>query len=190
MHACVLAMQRGSREQHQEPTCTGTGAQRAWMAGVLYVEEEDQFDELELALEKASGNYQEELKRSSAPVLPRSMPVNFAGAIMNVRESAHSITDQFPFSSSWNDTKRRQLFLCGACANYNPDLGRGIIGHSRPVAYGPRALERPRAIRDWSGMADHAPALGLGCIYQVCGFCAGSWGMIQCHASSIPVDAG
>ena len=29
--------------------------------------------------------------------------------------------------------------------------GRGMIGHSRPVAYG------PRAIRDWSGMADHAP---------------------------------
>ena len=34
--------------------------------------------------------------------------------------------------------------------------GRGMIGHSRPIAYGPRALERPRAIRDWSGMADHA----------------------------------
>ena len=56
------------------------------MAAILYVEEEDQFNELELALEKGSGNYQEELKRSSAPVLPRSMPVNFAGAIMNVRE--------------------------------------------------------------------------------------------------------
>ena len=56
------------------------------MAAILYFEDEDQFDELELALEKASGNYQEELKRSSAPVLPRSMPVNFAGAIMNVRE--------------------------------------------------------------------------------------------------------
>ena len=53
------------------------------MAAILYFEEEDQFDELELALEKASGSYQEELKRSSAPVLPR--PVNFAGAIMNVR---------------------------------------------------------------------------------------------------------
>ena len=71
-------------EQHQEPT--GTGAQRARIAAILYVEEEDQFDELELALEKASGSYQEELKRSSAPVLPRLMPVNFAGAIMNVRE--------------------------------------------------------------------------------------------------------
>ena len=56
-------------EQHQEPT--GTGAQRARMAAILYVEEEYQFDELELALEKASGNYQEKLKRSSAPVLPR-----------------------------------------------------------------------------------------------------------------------
>ena len=56
------------------------------MAAILYVEEEDQFDELELALEKASGNYQEELKRSSAPGLPRSMPVNLAGAIMNLRE--------------------------------------------------------------------------------------------------------
>ena len=68
------------------------------MAGVLYVEE-DQFDELEVALKKALGNYQEELKRSSAPVLPRSisLPVNFAGAIMNVRESAHSISHQFPF---------------------------------------------------------------------------------------------
>ena len=39
-----------------------------------------------------------------------------------------------------------------------------MIGHSRPVAYGPRALKRPRALRDWSGMADHAPALGLDCI--------------------------
>ena len=56
------------------------------MAAILNVEEEDQFDELELALEKASGSYQEELKRSSAPVIPRSMPFNFAGAIMNVRE--------------------------------------------------------------------------------------------------------
>ena len=56
------------------------------MAAILYFEGEDQFDELELALEKASGSYQEELKRSSAPVLPRSMSVNFAGAIMNVRE--------------------------------------------------------------------------------------------------------
>ena len=54
------------------------------MAAILYFEEEDQFDELELALEKASGSYQEELKRSSAPLLPRL--VNFAGAIMNVRE--------------------------------------------------------------------------------------------------------
>ena len=69
-------------EQHQEPI--GTGAQRVRMAAILYFEEEDQFDELELALEKASGSYQEELKRSSAPVLPR--PVNFAGAIMIVRE--------------------------------------------------------------------------------------------------------
>ena len=56
--------------------------------------------------------------------------------------------------------------LCGACANYNPDLGRGMIGHSRPVAYGPRALKRPRAMRDWSRMADHAPALGLDCIFS------------------------
>ena len=56
------------------------------MAAILYIEEEDQFHELELALEKAPGNYQEELKRSSAPVLARSMPVNFAGAIMNVGE--------------------------------------------------------------------------------------------------------
>ena len=38
------------------------------MAAILYVEEEDQFDELKLALEKASGNF------------------NFAGAIINVRE--------------------------------------------------------------------------------------------------------
>ena len=42
-------------EQHQEPT--GTGAQRARMAAILYVEEEYQFDELELALEKSSRNY-------------------------------------------------------------------------------------------------------------------------------------
>ena len=40
-------------EQHQEPT--GTGAQRARMAAILYIEE-DQFDELETAVEKASGN--------------------------------------------------------------------------------------------------------------------------------------
>ena len=37
--------------------------------------EEDQFDELDLALEKASGNDQEKLERHSAPVPPRSMPV-------------------------------------------------------------------------------------------------------------------
>ena len=55
--------------------------------------------------------------------------------------------------------------FCGACANYNPDLGQGMIGHSRPVGYGPRALKRPWAIHDWSGMADHAPALGLDCIF-------------------------
>ena len=61
----------------------------------------------------------------------------------------------------------KATILCGACANYNPDLGRGMIGHSRPVAYGPRALKRPRAIRDWSGMADHAPALGLDCIFKL-----------------------
>ena len=58
------------------------------MAAILYVEEEYQFDELDLALEKASGNYQEKLKRSSAPVLPRDRCQSpaFAGAIMNVRE--------------------------------------------------------------------------------------------------------
>ena len=57
------------------------------MAAILYIEEDQlQFDELKLAIKKAPGSCQEELKRSSAPVLPRSMPVNFAGAIMNVRE--------------------------------------------------------------------------------------------------------
>ena len=86
---CPACMRASSQcgmapEQHQKPT--GTGAQRARMAAILYVEEEDQFDELELALAKASGSYQEELKRSSAPVLPWLMPVNFAGAILNVRE--------------------------------------------------------------------------------------------------------
>ena len=49
--------------------------------------------------------------------------------------------------------------------NYNPDLGRGLIGDSRPGAFGPRALKRPRAKRAWSGIADQAPALGLDCIY-------------------------
>ena len=66
------------------------------MAAILYVEGEDQFDELELALEKASGNYQEKLKRSSAPVLPRSMPVNFAGEIMT-RNFRELLIHQFPF---------------------------------------------------------------------------------------------
>ena len=51
--------------------------------------------------------------------------------------------------------------MCGACAYYNSDLAQRLIGHSRPVMYGPRALKCPRAIRDWSGMADHAPALSL-----------------------------
>ena len=60
----------------------------------------------------------------------------------------------------------KATILCDACANYNPDLGRGMIGHSRPVAYGPQELKRPRAIRDRSGMADHAPALGLDCVYE------------------------
>ena len=58
------------------------------MAAILYVEEEYQFDELELALEKASGNClpreAEEIISSCASA--RSMSVNFAGAIMNVRE--------------------------------------------------------------------------------------------------------
>ena len=49
--------------------------------------------------------------------------------------------------------------------NYNPDLGRGLIGDSRPGAFGPRALKRPRAKRAWSGIADQAPALGLDCIF-------------------------
>ena len=44
--------------------------------------------------------------------------------------------------------RMHHTILCGACANYNPDLGRGMIGHSRPVTYGTRALKRPRAIRD------------------------------------------
>ena len=90
------------------------------------------------------------------------MPVNFAGAIMNVRElliPSVSLHLHEIIRSEGN------YILCGACANYNPDLGRGMIGHSRPVAYGPRALKRPRAKRDWSGIADHAPALGLDCIY-------------------------
>ena len=73
---------------------------------------------------------------------------------------------QFPFIVM-KYYEAKATILCGACANYNPDLGRGMIGHSRPVAYGPRALKRPLAIRDWSGMADHAPALGLDCIFPI-----------------------
>ena len=38
-----------------------------------------------------------------------------------------------------------------ACMNYNPDLGRGIVGDSRPGTFGPRAK------RTWSGIADNAP---------------------------------
>ena len=38
-----------------------TGAQLAQMAAILDGEEGDQFDELDLALEKVSGNYQEKL---------------------------------------------------------------------------------------------------------------------------------
>ena len=58
------------------------------MPAILYVEEEYQFDELEPALEKASGNYQEKLKRSSTPVLPRGrcQSTLLVTAIMNVRE--------------------------------------------------------------------------------------------------------
>ena len=119
IHACVLAMQRGSRATPRAP---GTGVQRARMAAILYFEEEDQFYELELALEKASGSYQEELKRSSAPVLPRPVRVNFAGAIMNVRELL------IPSVSLHrrNNTKRRQLFC---------------VVHVLTI-------KRPRAIRD------------------------------------------
>ena len=150
-------------EQHQEPT--GTGAQRARMAAILYVEEEYQFDELELTLEKASGNYQEKLKRSSAPVLPRGrcQLTSLVQAWMFENCPFH----QFPFIVM-KYYEAKATILCGACANYNPDLGRGMIGQTRPVAYGPRALKRPRAIRDWSGMANYAPALGLDCIYIRC----------------------
>ena len=150
-------------EQHQEPT--GTGAQRARVAAILDVKEEDQFDELELALEKASGNFQEELKRSSAPVLPRGQCQSTL--LVQTRMFENCSFHQFPFIVM-KYYEAKATTLCGACANYNPDLGGGggggMIGHSRPVAYGPRALKRPRAIRDWSGMADHAPALGLDCI--------------------------
>ena len=90
------------------------------------------------------------------------MPVNFAGAIMNVRKlliPSVSLHRHEIIRSEGN-------YFCDACANYNPDLGRGMISHSRPCAYGPRALKRPRAKPAWSGMADHAPAFGLDCIYQ------------------------
>ena len=61
-----------------------TSAQRAQMAAILDGEEEDQFDKLDLALEKASKNDQEKLERHSAPVHPLSMPV--------VQHSNHSIS--------------------------------------------------------------------------------------------------
>ena len=53
----------------------------------------------------------------------------------------------------------KETVLCGACANYNPDLGRGMIGHSTRqsrMAYG-----------DQSRMADHAPAQPLPSVWIV-----------------------
>ena len=57
----------------------------------------------------------------------------------------------------------KATILCGACANYNLDLGRGMIGHSRPAVYGPRVLKRPRAIRGlvWNGQSCPCPRSGL-----------------------------
>ena len=49
--------------------------------------------------------------------------------------------------------------------NTRVELIRCYTGPGRGLRQGP-GRERPRAIRDWSGMADHAPALGLDCIFH------------------------
>ena len=148
-------------EQHQEPT--GTGAQRAQMAAILYDKEEDQLDELELALEKATGNYQEELKRSSAPVLPRSisMPVNFADAITNVRELL--IPSVSPHCHEIIRSEGNVLW-CMCKLQSRPRAGHDWpFQTSRVWSSGAKT---PSAICDWSGMADHAPALSLDCRFK------------------------
>ena len=77
-------------EQRQEPI--GAGAQRPNGGNPLRrsLQEEDQFDELELALEKASGTYQEELGNGNTPLCPISTKVVAKTSVVQ------PIIDRFP----------------------------------------------------------------------------------------------
>ena len=105
-------------QQASRATRKPTGAQRAGIVAILDGEE-DQFDKLDLAVEKASADGLEKLERPSAPVPPRSMPVNFAGATFQNCSSHFLRHEMKKFNGNF--------FVCGACAS-GPAHTVGSVG--------------------------------------------------------------